>query len=164
MKSKLVNAPILKYPDFSRQYTLDTDASNLAIGAVLSQKSDDGQEHVVAYASRTLSKSERRYCVTRKELLAVVNFVKHFKPYLYGRKFTVRTDHGSLRWLLNFKNPEGQIARWIETLGSYEMHIEHRPGTQHRNADALSRLPCNQCGYSSEVEQFSEIGCVKVVM
>ncbi|CAC5418553.1 unnamed protein product [Mytilus coruscus] len=116
-------------------------------------KCDEGLEHVVAYASRTLSKSERKYCVTRKELLAVVCFVKHFKPYLYGRKFTVRTDHGSLKWLLNFKNPEVQIARWIETLGSFEMQIQHRPGVQHRNADALSRIPCKQCGYHSGLEK-----------
>ncbi|CAC5409896.1 unnamed protein product [Mytilus coruscus] len=102
--------------------------------------------------SRTLSKSERKYCLTRKELLAVVCFVKHFKPYLYGKKFTVTTDHGSLKWLLNFKNPEGQIARWIETLGSFEMQIQHRPGTQHRNADALSRIPSKQCGYHSGLE------------
>ncbi|CAC5403372.1 unnamed protein product [Mytilus coruscus] len=123
------------------------------VGAVLSQKSDEGLKHVVAYASRTLSKSERKYCVTRKELLAVVCFVKHFKPHLYGRKFTVRTDHGSLKWLFNFKNPEGQIARCIETLGSFEMQIQHRPGVQHRNADALSRIPCKQCGYHSGLEK-----------
>ena len=56
----------------------------------------------------------------------------------------MRTDHGTLRWLLNFKNPEGQVARWLETLSAFDMKIEHRPGTQHRNADALSRIPCKQ--------------------
>ena len=80
------------------------------MGAVLSQM-DEGQERVVAYASKALSKSERRYCVTRKELLAVVYFTKYFKHYLYGRKFTLRTDHNSLRWLTDFKSPEGQFAR-----------------------------------------------------
>jgi hypothetical protein len=59
----------------------------------------------------------------------------------------VRTDHGSLRWLLNFKNPEGQLARWLRVLNSYDMTIVHRPGRQHRNADALSRIPCRQCGF-----------------
>ena len=67
-----------------------------------------------------LTKSKRHYCVSRKELLALVTYVKHFKHYLYGKKFLVRTDHRSLRWLMNFKNPEGQIARWIEVLLSYE--------------------------------------------
>ena len=93
----------------------------------------------------TLTKSERKYCVTRKELLAVVHFVKYFRHYLYGKRFKVRTDHDSLRWLLNFKNPEGQLARWIEVLSTYDMEIQHRPGTQHKNADALSRHSCGQC-------------------
>ena len=85
--------------------------------------------------------------VARKELLAVVFFVKHFKHYLYGKQFIVRTDHGSLSWLLNFKNPEGQLARWLQVLNSYDMTIVHRPGRQHRHADALSRIPCRQCGF-----------------
>ena len=87
--------------------------------------------------------------MTRKELLAVVNFVKYFKHYLYGRKFTDRTDHGSLRWLMQFKNPEGQLARWLEVLSEYDIEIIHRSGNKHSNADALSRVPCKQCGYCS---------------
>ena len=99
----------------------------------------EGEEHPIAYASRTLSNSERRYSVTRKELLAVVTFIKHFRPYLYGQKFLLRTDHGSLRWLYNFKSTEGQVARWLELLGTYDFQIETRPGRVHANADALSR-------------------------
>ena len=72
--------------------------------------------------------------------------MKYFRNYLYGHEFTARTDHGSLRWLANFKDPEGQLARWLETLSSYSMKIEHRPGRLHRNADGLSRIPCKQCG------------------
>ena len=143
LKDQLCNAPILAMPDFNHVFILHTDASNLAIGAVLSQNID-GIERPIAYASRTLSKAESQYCVIRKELLAVVNFTKYFK-HMYGKQFTVRTDHSSLRWLLNFKNPEGQLARWIEALGNFEMKIEHRPGKQHSNADALSRLPCKKC-------------------
>jgi hypothetical protein len=130
---------------------LDTDASDQAIGAVLSQNID-GHERVIAYASRTLTKCERKYCVTRKELLSVVHFVKYFKHYLYGKEFLVRSDHGSLRWLFQFKNPECQLARWLETLSAFKFKIQHRSGTQHRNADALSRLPCRQCGYEPEKE------------
>ena len=92
-------SPILSYPNFSKPFILDTDASDTAIGAVLSQM-QGGQEKVIAYASRTLSKSERKYCVTKKELLAVVHFIKYFRHYLYGRQFLVRTDHSSLRWFL----------------------------------------------------------------
>ena len=98
LKQKLTEAPILAHPDFEKEFILDTDASDVAIAAVLSQKFD-GKEHVIAYASKTLSKCERRYCVIRKELLAVVNYVKHFRHYLYGKRFTLRTDHGSLRWI-----------------------------------------------------------------
>ena len=100
----------------------------------------------MAYASRALSKAERQYCATRKELLAVVAFTHHFRPYLLGRTFTVRTDHGSLTWLRNFKEPEGQLARWLEKLQEFDFQIIHRPGKRHCNADALSRLPCRQCG------------------
>ena len=141
LKHMLVTAPILAHPDFTKPFILDTDASNHAIGAVLSQKTGN-EERVIAYASRTLSKSERKYCVTRKELLALVYFVKYFRHYLYGRKFTARTDHASLRWLMNFKNPEGQVARWLEVLSTFSMAIEHRPGRLHGNADGMSRKPC----------------------
>ena len=145
----LTTAPILAHPDFTKPFILDTDASGTAIGAVLSQMHGDS-EKVIAYASRSLTKSERRYCVTRKELLAVVNFTKYFKNYLYGKGFRVRTDQSSLRWLLNLKNPEGQLARWLEILSSYDMEIEHRAGAKHKNADSLSRLPCKQCSHCNQ--------------
>ena len=102
LKSKLINAPVLAHRDFNQGFILDVDACDQSIGAVISQKTD-GEEHAIAFASRRLTKSERRYCITRKELLALVTFVKHFKHYLYGKKFLVRTDHSSLRWLMNFK-------------------------------------------------------------
>ena len=140
LRKALVSAPILAFPDCSRMFILDTDASNQGIGAVLSQEHDDGLEHVVAYASRALSKAERKYSVTRKELLAVVSFLHHFRPYLLGRRFKLRTDHSSLLWLRNFKEPEGQLARWLEQLEEYDFDTEHRQGRLHGNADALSRL------------------------
>ena len=151
LKQMLITAPILAHPDFSKPFILDTDASDHAIGAVLSQKVDD-KERVVAYASRTLTKTERKYCVTRKELLALVYFVKYFRHYLYGCEFTVRTDHGSLRWLMNFKNPEGQVARWLEVLSAYQFKVEHRPGRLHGNADGLSRKPASQCDNGNTTE------------
>ena len=96
LKCRLVESPVLAHPDFTKPFIIDSDASDQAIGAVLSQNID-GHERVIAYASRRLTRSERRYCVTRKELLALVHFVKYFRHYLYGKRFTVRTDHGSLR-------------------------------------------------------------------
>ena len=148
LKNRLSSAPILSFPDFSKPFLLDTDASQEGIGAVLSQISD-GNEQVIAYASRTLSKAERKYSVTRKELLAVVTFTNHFRPYLLGRNFALRTDHSSLTWLHNFKEPEGQLARWIEKLQEYNFTILHRQGRQHQNADALSRRPDDESSQNS---------------
>ena len=110
----------------------------MAIGAVLSQRQGD-HERVIAYGSRTLSKEERNYCVTRRELLAAVHFITQYRVYLIGKRFTLRTDHASLRWMLNQREPKDQLARWIQTLSDYTFTIEHRPGNKHGNADALSR-------------------------
>ena len=79
-------------------------------------------------------------------MLALVWAARHFRPYLYGRQFLARTDHNSLRWLHNFKEPEGQVARWLEILSEFDYRVEHRPGVQHANADSLSRRECRQCG------------------
>ena len=138
LKECLMSTPILAYPDENVDFILDTDASHQGIGAVLSQV-HNGSERVIAYGSRKMSRPERRYCVTRKELLAIVHFVKHFRHYLYGRKFLIRTDHGSLRWLMNFKNPEGQLARWLEVLGSYTFDIQHRPGKKTRKCGRIKQ-------------------------
>ena len=128
------NGHILAYPRDEGRYVLDTDTSNLGIGAVLSQE-QDGEERVITYLSRSLTKEEKRYCVTRKELLAVVYSVKKCRQYLAGKKFLLRTDHESLTWLMNFKEPQGQVARWIEILSECDFDIKHRPGRIHNNAD-----------------------------
>ena len=96
-------------------------------------------EHPVYFASRALNRAERKYSTTRKELLAVLWALKTFRPYLLGAPFVLRTDHNALVWLMNFKEPEGQVARWLETLAEYDCKIEQRSGKQHLNADALSR-------------------------
>lgn len=140
LKNKLVSAPILTFPDPSETFILDTDASDMAIGAILSQKVD-GLEKVVAHASRALSRQEKNYATTKKELLAVVHFTTYFRHYLLGRKFLLRTDHSSLRWLHNFSQPEGQLARWLEHLAQFDYEIEHRPAKKHAKADSLSRRP-----------------------
>ena len=140
LKTKLTEAPIWCYP--SREegdlFILDTDASDVGVGAVLSQV-QDGEEKVIAYASKTLSPSQRKYCVTYRELLAVVLFVKQFRHYLLGRKFKIRTDHVSLKWLMRFRDAEAMVGRWVLYLSSFHFEIEHRKGLNHGNADALSR-------------------------
>eukprot|EP00731_Ephydatia_muelleri_P003528 Em0001g3528a len=93
---------------------------------------------------------ERQYCATRREMLALIWAIQYFKPYLWGRPFKVRTDHSALKWLKIFKDPHGQVARWLEILSEYDFTVEHRPGLKHGNADSLSRLPCRQCGASQD--------------
>ena len=158
LKRCLARPPIQAYPDMSLCFILHSDASNLGIGGVLSQQ-QDGEERVIAYYSAALSCAERNYCVTRKELLAVVKAVKHFHPYLYGREFLLRTDHAALRWLLKFRNPEGQLARWLETLQQYQFTIEHRSGARHGNADALSCRPCydDGCKHCARLDSYQEL-------
>ncbi len=152
LKELLTSSPILAYPTEDDPYVLDTDASGFGLGGVLSQI-QHGEEKVIAYASKTMNEYQQRYCTTYRELLAVVTFVKQFHHYLYGQEFTLRTDHHALIWLKNFKNPEGMIARWISTLDTYSIIWEHRAGSLHGNADALSRKrrkckrpDCPDCG------------------
>ena len=140
LKERLVSPPILAYPLAQNTFILDTDASNHSIGAVLSQLQGNF-ERVISYASKRLGPAQTRYCVTRKELLAIVTFTQKFQHYLLGRQFIVRTDHGSLTWLYRFKTPQGQLARWLEHLSQFNIVFQHRKGTHHGNADALSRYP-----------------------
>ena len=144
LKEALISSPILSYPKPALPFILDTDASHYAVGAVLSQ-AEDGVEHVIAYMSKALNKHETSYCVTRKELLAVVIALKTFHSYLYGQHVLLRTDNAAVSWMRNLRNPTGQVARWLELLGTYDLEVTHRPGYKHRNADALSRSPCKPC-------------------
>jgi len=113
LKEAFTSPPILAMPTDSGDYILDTDAS--AIGAVLSMR-QDGSERVIAYASRRLDRCEINYCVTRKELLGVVHFMRYFRQYLLGRQFRVRTDHAALTWLRRLRETIGQQARWLEMI------------------------------------------------
>ncbi|KAK3750995.1 hypothetical protein QZH41_007605 [Actinostola sp. cb2023] len=145
LKNFPTSVPVLAYPTRYDEFVLDTDALDHGIGAVLSPIQDWVEnEKPIAFASRTLSKSERNYCVTRRELLAIFEFVKHHRHYLQGTKFHIRTDHAPLRSILKAKEPEGQLARWIEYLSTFEFDIHHREGKKHQNADSLSRRPCNE--------------------
>ena len=98
----------------------------------------------LAYASRSLRISQRHYCTTRREMLAAVVMCTHFRSYLRGSQFTLKTDHSSFRWLQKFKNEDGMLARWYLLLGQFSVTFEYRPGSQHLNADGMSRQ-CGQC-------------------
>lgn len=121
LKQKLVSVPILQYPDFSREFILTTDASGFAIGYILSQfNSDANFDLPIAYASRTLNHAESNYNTTERELLAIVWSINHFRPYLYGRKFKIVTDHRPLTWLFSVKDPGSKLIRWRLKLEQYE--------------------------------------------
>ena len=138
LKQILSTEPLLIYPDFSQPFIVACDASTKAIGAVLSQVRN-GEERPVAYCSRKLNPAESRYSVTELELLALLFATKQFQCYLYGRKFTVYTDHRALKWLLNLQDPSSRLTRWAVKLAEYDFVVEHHPNTQMRHADALSR-------------------------
>ena len=122
----------------SLPFTLQTDASDYTIAGVLTQVFD-GEEHPIYFVSRTLSKAERNYTVTEKECLAVLWSVERLRGYLQGEKFTVITDHHSLLWLNNLRDPTGRLARWNTALQMYNIEFVHRKGALHKVPDALSR-------------------------
>ncbi|XP_045468252.1 uncharacterized protein LOC123676417 [Harmonia axyridis] len=138
LKRNLLNHPILCYPDFNKPFVLTTDASGYAIGSVLSQGTPPG-DLPIAYASRTLSQSETKYSTIEKELLAILFSCKFFRPYLYGRKFIIYTDHKPLTWLFSLKEPNSRLMRWRIKLEEFDYEIRYRKGSMN-NADALSRI------------------------
>ena len=148
LKAALTGNEVMSYPNKDGLFIIDTDASDTGIGATLSQlqwcdQSQREEERPIAYASRSMTKTQRRYCTTRRELLAIVTFVQHFRHYLLGKQFLIRTDHSALRWIMSFRDPVDQMARWLEIMAQFDFKIEHRAGKKHGNADALSRVPCD---------------------
>ena len=149
IKRKLSTAPVLAYPRDDCKYVLDTDASDYALGAVLSQLQPDGctgalVERPIAYFSRKFSDTEAHYCARRRELLAIVRSVQHFDPYIRGQDIIIRTDHASLRYIKTTKELPSQMHRWAMIMEDYTYTIEVRKGTLHANADAMSRMPCKK--------------------
>lgn len=140
-KQLLTMDPILIYPDFTKEFSLTTDASDYAIGAVLSQ-GPAGKDRPIAYASRTLNNTEENYSTTEKEFLAIVWAVKHFRPYLYGRKFKLFTDHQPLTYSMSDANR--RIIRGKIALEEFDYELIYKPGNQNTVADALSRIKADE--------------------
>ena len=121
LKERLSSAPVLALPDYSSSsepFILDVDASNFGMGGVLSQK-QNGRDQVIANGSMIFTKAQRNYSATERELLAFVHFANHFRYYLVGLEFIVRTDHAALKWLQTLKEPRGRRARWLEQLAEF---------------------------------------------
>ena len=151
IKCCLMSKPILKFPDFSRDFIVHTDASGYGIGAVLAQmqrspesadQEDPGDvEVVIAYTSKHLDDRQAKWSTTEKEAFAIIHAIDVFKTYLYGRKFTVFTDHKPLEWLMSKSEPSGRLSRWALKLQEFDIEIGYRAGKQNQNADGLSRIP-----------------------
>ena len=141
LRSSLGETTKLTLPNFKKTFRLACDASGVALGAVLSQMDDEGKERPIAFASRILSKTERKWGITEREAFAIVWSVNYFRSYLLGNKFELFTDHRPLTYLRTLKNASPKIARWLLQLEEYDYTIIYREGKANTNADAMSRLP-----------------------
>jgi hypothetical protein len=140
LKKQLTNAPILVAPRWTEKFHVYVDASNVAMGSVLSQKDAKGRDHPIYYASRQLIPAERNYTVTEREALGMIYSVQKFRHYLLGYPFVFHVDHDALKYMVNKPQLSGRIARWVLLLQEFEFTVEVRPGKKHGNADHLSRL------------------------
>ena len=140
LKEMLTTTPLRKNPDFNRTFILQTDASGVGVGAVLSQGEGESEDFPIAYFSKKLLPREQAYSTVEKECLALVLAIKHFKAYLLGRSFVIQTDHRALQWLHQFKEKNSRLTRWSLVLQPYTFTVEHRKGKANANADALSRM------------------------
>ena len=136
----LVEQPVLIYIDFNEMFTLTTNASNFAIGAVLSQKVN-GFYHPIAYLSRALNKAEQNYCLVEKESLAALHAMNHFRPYLLSKKFVLQSDCEPLNYMHNGKDPGQRLLCWIFKFTDYTYDFKYRAGSLNTNANAMSRNP-----------------------
>ena len=141
LRARLLSPPILALPRREGKLWLDTDASAAQLGCCLLQEQPSGPALPLGYWSRTLNAAERNYSTTERECLAIVWAVTHLRPYLEGVKFTVRTDHHALRWVMNLADAQGRLARWRLRLSEFTFNVEYSPGATHHAADAMSRLP-----------------------
>ena len=156
LKERLCAHPILLFPDFEKPFTLTTDASDTAIGAVLSQERENF-DHPVSYLSRSLNKAERNYSTTEKECLAVLYALNQFRPYLLRRKFILVADHEPLNWMHNRKDPGQRLMRWMFKFTGYEYAFKYKPGKLNAETQYAVDEP-------SEEDNNKNLPCLKIMM
>ncbi|GFS42995.1 retrovirus-related Pol polyprotein from transposon 17.6 [Trichonephila inaurata madagascariensis] len=139
LKGKLVSKPILFAPDISKDFILQTDASDIGAGVVFSQKIN-GEEHPILYLSKKFSRAERNYSTVERELAAIIFGLKMLKHYLEGQRFIIETDHNPLKYLNKMWGSNPRLQRWALSLQPFNFEIRYKPGKLHGNAGGLSRL------------------------
>ena len=142
LKEKILSAPVLVFPDFNKPFVLETNASKRGLGAVLSQKQDDGCYHPAAFGSRTLTSSEQIYHRSKVEFLTLKwSVTEHFKEYLAYAPFTVCMDNNPLTYMLTTPNLDATGHHWVGALASYKFTLEYQKGSDNVAADVLSQVP-----------------------
>ena len=141
LRTFLTTHPLLILPDLHKEFMLDTDACNYAVGAVLSQSNDENKAQPVAYFSKHMTSAQKNYATSEKELLAIVLATEHFAQYLWGSTFIINTDHQPLAWLMKTPKPSARLARWLIRLRDFNFTIQYKTGKTNVNADAMSRWP-----------------------
>ena len=144
LKSKLSSDPVLHFPNLQEQCVVEVDASNFAVGGILTQKGEDGNLHPVAYFSTALQESQKNWSATTKEAFALIAAIRHWYVYLSGKHFILKSDHNPLTFLRKQKDPRGKFSRWITELEEFDYTIQYIPGKENTKADALSRSPGSQ--------------------
>ncbi|KAJ9531498.1 hypothetical protein QJQ45_015038 [Haematococcus lacustris] len=144
IKAAMASSPVVRPPDFSLPFTVKTDASLFAIGAVLTQQDSSGAEYVVAYESRKLNPAQVNYPAHERELLAVLHALTTWRHYLLGRPFIVETDNSATTHVLTQSNLTGRQMRWTQRLAEFDITFVHKAGKHHTVPDALSRRPDHQ--------------------
>ena len=164
MKAHLITAPILRFPNFNKKFYIETDASTVGLGAMLSQTQGDDELNdrlPVAYASRSLSEAERNYGITDLEGLAVSWAISHFETYIHGMPFTIITDHSALKALKDKSLLTGRLLRRAEKLLEYDFDVIYRAGREHVVPDFLSRIYLAEMSVSEDEEKDRKLAVEK---
>jgi RNase H-like domain found in reverse transcriptase len=160
LRASLRHPPILALPRIEEAFTLDTDASDHQLGCCLLQEQPDGTQKPIGYWSRGLTSAEKIYSTTEKECLEIVWAILHWRPYLEGQKFIIRTDHHSLQWVLNLSDAKGRLARWRLRLLEFDYEVQYHPGALHHGADMMSKLRSEEPAISEPTDEIdTDVPC-----
>ncbi|GBM82911.1 Retrovirus-related Pol polyprotein from transposon 297 [Araneus ventricosus] len=139
LKRRLTQKPVLYAPDYKKEFIVQSDASDLGMGVVLSQRDAENEDHPILYLSKNFSDAERKYSATERECAAIIYAIKKLKYYLDGQIFTIETDHNPLVWLKSNAGSNPRLMRWSLELQPFQYKVIHKAGKNHSNADALSQ-------------------------